>query len=458
MTKMNWRLLGVLGFVLSLALIGPSPAAEEAGDDMVPTIVGLIQEKDREIRALGMQQVREGVKGAAATKQFVAILPKLSPEVQAELVIALGERGDKSARTAVVELLKSPEAPVRAAVLRALGTLGEAADVPRLAQALAAGSEAEKAAAGRTLDRMRGEGIDAAIIAALKPAKPELRVELIELLVSREAAVAVPALLAAAEETDADVRAAALAALSKLAGPAQVPALVKMLLKAEGPADREALEKVVMFACQKAEDPEKRAEPLLAVMAKADEDEKIELLSALGRVGGATALKVVEAVIADKEAFRREVGIHALCNWPDASVAPRLMELAQKAEEPAQRIRALRAVMRVAVLADKRTPAQRLELLKKAFSLATRDEDRKLAIDRARAVRTIESLRFVVPFLDDPKFAQAACVTVVELAHYRDLRTPNKEEFDKALDAVIATSKNAEIVTRAKRYQKGETH
>jgi hypothetical protein len=63
-----------------------------------------------------------------------------------------------------------------------------------------------------------------------------------------------------------------------------------------------------------------------------------------------------------------------------------------------------------------------------------------------------------VPFLDDPKFAQAACVTVVELAHYRDLRTPNKEEFDKALDAVIATSKNAEIVTRAKRYQKGETH
>jgi hypothetical protein len=242
-----------------------------------------------------------------------------------------------------------------------------------------------------------------------------------------------------------------------LAGPPHVPALAKMLLKAEEPADREALEKVVMFACQKAEDADKRAEPLLAVMAKAGEDDKLALLSALGRVGGEAALKTVEAVIADKDPARREIGIRALCNWPDASVAPRLLELAEKAAEPSQRVRALRAVMRVAVLADKRSDAQRLELLKKAYSMATRDEDRKLAIDRARAVRTIESLRFVVPFLDDPKFAQAACVTVVELAHHRNLRLPNKDEFDKALDAVIATSKNADIVTRAKRYKKGET-
>jgi len=383
-------LLGILALAVSLAPISPSPAAEESGDDMVHTIVGLIQEKDREIRALGLQQVREGVKGAAATKRFAALLPTLAPEIQAELVVALGERGDKTARPALLDALKSPAAAVRAAVLRALATLGEAADVPRLVQALAAGSEAEKTAAGRTLDRMRGEGIDAAIIAALKPAKPELRVELIDLLVSREAAAAVPALLAA--------------------------------------------------------------------MAKASDDDKLALLSALGRVGGSAALKTVEAAIADKDPARREAGIRALCNWPDASVAPRLMKLAQKAEEPAQRIRALRAVMRVAVLADKRTNAQRLELLKKAFSLATRDEDRKLAIDRARAVRTIESLRFVVPFLDDPKFAQAACVTVVELAHHRDLRIPNKAEFDKALDAVIVTGKNAEIVARARRYQKGETH
>ena len=459
MKTTNARLLGIVVIALLLSAIAPSPAAEEAGDDMLPTVIGLIQEKDREIRSLGLQQVREGLKGAAATKQFAALLPKLTPEIQAELVIALGDRGDKAARPAVVELLKSPDAAVRAAVLRALGTLGEAADVPRLVEALASGAEAEKTAAGRTLDRMRGEGIDAAIVAALKPAKPELRVELIDLLVSRgAAAAAVPTLLAEAEQADADVRSAALAALGKLAGPAHVPALVKLLLKAKEPADREALEKVVMFACQKTEDADKRAEPLLAVMAKAGEDDKLALLSALGRVGGAAALKTVEAVIADKDAARREVGIRALCNWPDASVAPRLLELAEKAEEPAQRIRALRAVMRVAVLADKRTltpSGWSCSRRRSRWPRATRTASWPSTVPARSA--PIESLRFVVPFLDDPKFAQAACVTVVELAHHRNLRLPNKDEFDKALDAVIATSKTPEIVARAKRYKKGET-
>ena len=47
--------------------------------------------------------------------------------------------------------------------------------------------------------------------------------------------------------------------------------------------------------------------------------------------------------------------------------------------------------------------------------------------------------------------------TVVELAHHRELREPNKAEFDKALDAVIRISKDADVVDRAKRYKKNQT-
>ena len=78
-------------------------------------------------------------------------------------------------------------------------------------------------------------------------------------------------------------------------------------------------------------------------------------------------------------------------------------------------------------------------------------------LKRVRAVRTIESLRFVAPYLDKPEFAQAACATVVELAHHRKLREPNKAEFDKALDAVIRISKDPGVVDRARRYKKGQT-
>ena len=49
------------------------------------------------------------------------------------------------------------------------------------------------------------------------------------------------------------------------------------------------------------------------------------------------------------------------------------------------------------------------------------------------------------------------CETIVELAHHRGLREPNKAEFDPLLDRVMATSKDEVVVDRAQRYKKGET-
>jgi hypothetical protein len=69
----------------------------------------------------------------------------------------------------------------------------------------------------------------------------------------------------------------------------------------------------------------------------------------------------------------------------------------------------------------------------------------------------VETLRFLLPFLDQPELAQQACLSVVELAHHRGLREPNKAEFDPALDKVIATSTDAVVIDRAQRYKRNQT-
>jgi hypothetical protein len=69
----------------------------------------------------------------------------------------------------------------------------------------------------------------------------------------------------------------------------------------------------------------------------------------------------------------------------------------------------------------------------------------------------VESVRFILPYLDQPPFAQLACETIVEIAHHREVRDPNKAEFDKVLDKVIETTKDAVVVDRAQRYKRGET-
>jgi hypothetical protein len=109
------------------------------------------------------------------------------------------------------------------------------------------------------------------------------------------------------------------------------------------------------------------------------------------------------------------------------------------------------------VLHDKRSNAQRLDLLKTCMSLATHDDERNYVIKRAASIRTVESLRFLLPYLEKPPLAQEACASIVELAHHRELRLPNEAEFAKALDAVIAICKDPDVVDHAQRYKQNKT-
>jgi hypothetical protein len=113
----------------------------------------------------------------------------------------------------------------------------------------------------------------------------------------------------------------------------------------------------------------------------------------------------------------------------------------------------LQAVIRTnAVLSD--TPAEpRLATLKQAMELATRDQERKMLLEGIGFVRHIDTLHYVLPYLDDKDLNQSACKAVVELAHSRMLREPNKKEFDKALDRMIAICKDKGLVERARQYK-----
>lgn len=452
---------GFLTLVVTMLIAGAgnrNHAAAQDDAELVQVVVELLGDKDKDIRALGLEQVRTQAKGEAATKLFAAQLPKLPADAQVGLLSALADRGDRAARPAVVELLgASKDEAVRVAAIAALGPLGKTDDATLLVGLLKSDAKPEAAAARKSLVRLADDGVGASISAQMKAAEPALRVALIEVLVARREKAAVGDLLAAAVDENEKVRAAAMAALGELASAEHVGGMVQGVLAATSNAERAAAEKAVMFVCERIADPDKRAEPLIAAMEGLKPEDRDAMLSTLGRIGGAAALARIEAAISDTDAKQRDVGIRAICNWPDASIAARLLELATKAETPEQRTMALRALIRVAPLADKRTDKERLELLAKAMKMAQRDDERKLVLQRSRAVRTVESLRYVLPYVDDAKLSETAAESVVELAHHRALRDANKEEFHRALDKVIAKSKDAVVVDRAKRYKRGET-
>ncbi len=411
---------------LLIAFATARPSIVRADDDLVQTVINLVSDKDKDVRAVGLEQVRDQAKGAEATRRFAAALPKLAPEAQVGLLAALAERGDAAARQAVLDLLAHAQAEVRGAAIHALGALGDSGDVPRLTKLL--GDAACEQDAVTALTRLRGAGVNAALCAELKAAAPTLRVKILQLLVARHAVDSVPQVLEAARDADA-----------------------------KDTAVREETEKSLMLVCQKNPDVDQRAVLLLAFMAKLSDAEKTRLLPALGRIGGKPAREVVEESLGSKDAARRASALRALCHWPDGSVSARLIELALAANDPAERKLLVDALIRVAPLPDKRPDAERLAMLKKAMEFCASDTQRAAVLKRARAIRSLDTLRFVAPYMDRTEFCQLACETVVELAHHKELRQPNKAEFDKALDKVLSLSKDPTVLLRATRYKKDET-
>jgi hypothetical protein len=420
-------------------------------------VLELINDPDKDVRALGFEQVRTAAPGAEATKQFAAALPKLSPEAQAGLITALADRKDPAAFPAVRTMIaKAQDESVRVAAIRAIGSLGNVDDICTLVHLTASPSKAVKAAAIDSLVRLPGKETALSIAAASDATAPEAHVILIHVLAKRRAREAVPHLLKAAVNDDAGVRKAAMAALGELAGSDSIPGMVQGVLKSKPGAERDAAERDVAEVCSRG-DAKDQAVPLLEAMSKLSTADQNALLPTVGRVGRPAVLKAVEAAIADADPARHEAGLRALCNWPDASVAPRLLELAKSDPHAEHRALTLKALIRVAPLADGRSNDERLALLKQVMSLCTRDDERLQVIKRASAIRSVESLRFIMPYIDQPAFAEQACETVVELAHHRDLRVPNEAEFNRALDKVLAVSKNATTRERATRYKKGQT-
>lgn len=432
--------------------------AADAGDELVAQIVKLLANPDREFRAAALEQIRSSARGAAHTRAFAAQLPKLDTAAQAALIAALAERGDTAARPAVVEVLAaSKNEDVRSAALAALGEIGAAEDLPTLEKALSAPSAAEQQAARTALRRMRGGSVLKSLAADAKAADPHTRAELIDVLAARRATSELPVFLAASVDDDARVRGAAMTALGRLAGPEQLAALIPAVLKAQQGGERDAAERNVAAVCARAGNEDQRADALIAALGAVDAARRDELLSLVGRVGGKRLIDFVGDIATSPDAARRSLAIDALSKWPDASPADKLLEIAGKTSDAAEREQAFQGYVKLSATRDGRSDKQRLERMKQAMQAARTPEEQSLVINRCRTAYSVDALRFVLPYLAQAPFAQIACETIVELAHHREIRDPHKAEFDKALDQVIKLSQDPVVVDRAQRYKRGET-
>jgi HEAT repeat protein len=382
------------------------------GSAGVPRLVELLESSEKARFALGLRVARE-LSGQEVADALLAQLAKAKPERQAALIVTLADRGDAKALPAIMQLAKAGAEPARCMAIRALKRLGNASCVPVLLDAALDANEGVAQAALTVLADLPGADVDTDLAGRLVKADGKLRQVLIDLAGQRPIVAAVPALLKAADDSDAAIRAAALAALGSTIEFGDLEVLVKRVAGAQSADDADAAEKALRDACQRMPDRDACAEKLVAAMAGAASPVKCRFLEILSSMGGAKALAAMGAAVKDADPEIQETGSRLLGSWMDVDVAPVLLDLAQNSTDPKYQIRALRGYIRVVRQFTIPDP-ERAKMCRAALGIAQRTAEKKLILEVMGRYPSADMLSLAMETTKTPELkAQAVAVAML---------------------------------------------
>ncbi len=345
----------------------------------------------------------------AAIAEFTPLFAGLPEQSRIELVAVLSGYPNDTARDTLMTALEDASPLVRTEALRGLGTIGGSASVERLARAAAVSSGAEQAVARESLARMKGPDVDRTLTSLLAgSADASLKAELIRAIAERRVGDAKPALMSmlGPPDTPAALKLKAAAALRNLVSTPDVPALAKLLLSIEDETLREAVEDATASAANSDPRIADRSGHIAGLCAgEKNADKKATLLRVLGKIGDDRSLAVVRASLADPAPAVSSAACRALADWPTVAARDDVLALASRPAggvDPAAGVLALRAYIRMVGLEPYRAPEAAVADLEKALGLATRPEEKKLALAALTMFPCEKGLKLASALAADP--------------------------------------------------------
>jgi len=355
------------------------------------------------------------VPGAEVTRLLAAELAALPADHQVLLAQTLGWRLDPAALHALFDAARTGPKPTRVAAIRAIAQIGSTSAVP-VFEALLGDSDSEiSQLAQESLASLQGKQVDDAVMTMLSNPNVKRRLTGMELVVRRRMIGAVPELTAAAGDLDSKIRVFAEQRLGELAGPDQLPTLLRLLERATTPEDIEASEQALTMVSLRAPKADACAADLAAHLPRVGSAQQSALLRVLTAVGGTTALETVRAAVDKSDLEVRATAVRSLSSWNSADAAPYLLALLSKGAATSDKLLLLRGYLRLAALPD--LPAdKRLDMCRKAAGLVHRPDEKRLLLAALGGIPSAESLASIAPYLDDAETREDAATAAVTIS------------------------------------------
>jgi HEAT repeat protein len=364
----------------------------EAGAwDVVPVLAELIETGPPALSAVAVELLEERP-GVDATRAMVDALAQAPAPLRIKLIRALGRRGDSRALPALAETVDSAYEAIQVAALEALCDLDDPEGAPAMIRAVIGGSDEVRSAAERGLCRITGEEATDAVIRAVKEDPRAGKAGLVKILGVRRDQRAYPALRAALEDPESDVRLAAVQALGYMDSAGAAESLIPLLAYGD---ERERDDAKAALARMRGRE---ATSALIDAFEGAPDMTRAGIVTALGRRKDASLGEFFREASTDPCLDVAAAALDAMGRLQDPSLVPRLLEAA-KSEWPEERAAAVRAYVMVGegVAPEDRTRA--LKIYQEALELSDRDDERVLALSRLGNLDDPDALPVIRPYL-----------------------------------------------------------
>ncbi len=382
-----------------------------------PLLLAALTGKDRTMRRAAIRNLRS-FKGKEITQAVADKLGALPAASQVQVIGILASRQDPVALPAITALSASKNDEVRQAALDGMGQLGDTATVKPLVAAMS--NEADRPAIRQSLARLKGDGVDAALIAALASDDPAVRVEVIAVLNARGASSATDALLkVASDDTDSDVRKEAIKAIGAVSDSKMCPKIVDLMPKAKKSSELRGMVNAIILITRNSSDT--AAGEITAMLgekftAAKDARTKSAILIVAGGVGGTGSLKIARIAAKDPETAVRTAAVRAMSAWADAEPMDDLLAVARTEKQLVPKTLALRGIVALSSRA-KNTPASKLTAVyAEAMKLASSPSDTKTLLSGLGTIGSTDALKLAAAHLDNKDTVNEAALAVVNIA------------------------------------------
>jgi type 1 glutamine amidotransferase/HEAT repeat protein len=381
-----------------------------------PLLLSALTGKDRTMQSAAIRCLST-FKGKEITQAVADKLSTLPPESQAQVIGILARRQDDTALPAISALASSKNDEVRQAALAGMGQLGGASTVKPLVAAM--GAAADRPTIQQSLARLKGDGVDKALIANLTAEEPGVRIGIIEVLSDRNARSAADTLLkTASKDTDPAVRKAAIKSLGVLSDSKMCAKLVDLMDKTQSASERRGIVNALITITRSSPKSADKITGMLADKFKTAQtaETKSAILAVAGGIGGDGSLKIVREAAGNKDLTVRTAAVRAMSAWADAAPLEDLLTVIGSEKQLVPKTLAVRGLVELSSKAAN-IPADKLTAIyAKAMKLTSRSADTKTLLSGLGAIGAPEALKLALSYIDNKETVNEAALATVNIA------------------------------------------